>query len=158
MLRLPCDEAAISADRPPRTFRVRALGVRWTPVQRRPERRNASENFTSTTNSAKVVSLTMRRSAELCGPFCPSIYLRGRMRPQIPHSHSIRWKFPADHATRRRLTRISGAPLQKCAARFKWSRRESNPCPKTLPLSFYKLSLFFFIPSAAREQAPLRFQ
>ena len=33
----------------------------------------------------------------------------------------------------------------------KWTRRESNPCPKENSLSFYECSLFFDIPSAPRE-------
>ena len=35
---------------------------------------------------------------------------------------------------------------------FGWTRRESNPCPKTNPLSFYECSLFFDIPSTGLEQ------
>ena len=40
----------------------------------------------------------------------------------------------------------------------KWSRRESNPCPKTNSLFFYYHSLFFFIPSALRKQTSSEFQ
>ena len=34
----------------------------------------------------------------------------------------------------------------------KWTRRESNPCPKTDPRLFYERSLFFIIPLMIREQ------
>ena len=40
----------------------------------------------------------------------------------------------------------------------KWSRRESNPRPKTYSLSFYERSDLFIIPSAGRESTPFRFQ
>ena len=35
---------------------------------------------------------------------------------------------------------------------FRWSRRESNPCPKTYPLYFYERSLYINIPSGSPVQ------
>ena len=42
-------------------------------------------------------------------------------------------------------------------ALFKMDQTGIEPVPKNNPLSFYELSLSFDIPSAVREQTPLRF-
>ena len=47
--------------------------------------------------SAIDASRAMRSGAELCGPSCPSVYSRGRMRPQIPHSYCFSRKCPANY-------------------------------------------------------------
>ena len=41
---------------------------------------------------------------------------------------------------------------------FRWSRRESNPCPKTYPLYFYERSLYINIPSGSPVQTRYCFQ
>ena len=81
----PCDAARNCADRSARVFSHEGECVR---------------KFRIVTTFAGNLRPAMRRGAELCGPSCPSVYPRGRMRPQIPHLHNIRQKSPAGHATR----------------------------------------------------------